>query len=301
VSGLLRRTLLGVLVATVTTHLVADDNCKLTPVASLPLQILEGEPVIPAAVEGKAIEMSIDTGGSFSTLSSQLVAALNLPTKPIRTVKITEFGGAQAGTYVVPHAFALDRLVSDKQEFVVANYSPISAGGTIGPDMLRAFDLDFDFGNAKFNLISQDHCTGRVTYWSDEAARIPITIDDWGHIRFTLMIDGKEFSALLDTGATSSTLNLESAQSQFGFQTNDPAIKPAGMINGTIPYYHYPFKNLTLGGLSVTNPRILLVSDKDSKIDDLPNVVLGMDVLSRLHLYVAYSEKAIYLTAASAK
>jgi predicted aspartyl protease len=280
--------------------IAGDDSCKLIPVATLPMQLMGGRPTVPASVEGKSIQMLVDTGGAFSELSFPLVLSLKLQAKFVESRKIYAFGGNQEGLYVVSHAFALGTLTSSKQEFVISSYSVRGIDGSLAPDILRAFDVDFDFGHGKFNLISQKHCEGRVAYWSDEAARIPISIDAQGHIRFTLMVDGKTFSAILDTGATKSTLSLEDAESAFGFVRDDPAIQPAGVVNGSVQAYRYPFKTLTLGGLSVNNPQILLISEKDSKMGSLPSFALGVDVLNQLHLYVAYGESAIYLTAAAA-
>jgi predicted aspartyl protease len=281
---------------------IADnDNCKLIPVASLPLQLIGGRPTVPASVEGKSIQMLVDTGGVVSELSFPLVLSLNLRPKFVESQKIYAFGGNWEGLYVESHAFVLGSLVSDKREFIIASHNVKGIDGSLAPDILRAFDVDFDFGHGKFNLVSQKHCEGRVTYWSDEAARMPFVIDAQGHIRFKLMVDGKEFAAILDTGSTKSTLSLEDAQSAFGFDRDDPAVQPAGAVNGMVPAYRYPFKTLTLGGLSVNNPQILLISEKDSKMGNLPSFALGMDVLNQLHLYIAYGEGSIYLTAASAR
>jgi len=277
-----------------------DDNCKLIPVASLPMQLIGGRPTVPASVEGKSIQMLVDTGGAFSELSLLLAASLNLQPKIVESRKIYSFGGNEEGLYVVSHAFVLGTLISSKQEFVISSQSVRGIEGSLAPDILRAFDIDFDFGKGRFNLISQKHCEGRVAYWSDEAARIPFFIDAQGHIRFQLMVDGKQFSAILDSGATRSTLSLEDAESVFGFSRDDPAIQSAGTVNGSVPAYRYPFKTLTVGGLSVNNPQILLISENDSKMGRLPSFSLGMDVLSKLHLYVAYGERTMYLTAAGA-
>ena len=38
-----------------------------------------------------------------------------------------------------------------------------------------------------------------------------------------------------------------------------------------------------------------LIRDTDA---DLPDVILGMNVLSKLHLYIAYKEAKLYITAA---
>jgi hypothetical protein len=55
----------------------------------------------------------------------------------------------------------------------------------------------------------------------------------------------------------------------------------------------------------VINPDIVLVSEEKAKIfaqpfSDLPKLVIGMATLRRLHLYIAYFERKLYVTQAGA-
>ena len=65
----------------------------------------------------------------------------------------------------------------------------------------------------------------------------------------------------------------------------------------------YPFKMLTLQGVTVNNPDIILVPDDKSKIMGgyrQPKLILSMGILRQLHLFIAYKEHNIYVTSASA-
>jgi hypothetical protein len=71
-----------------------------------------------------------------------------------------------------------------------------------------------------------------------------------------------------------------------------------------------------MGGMTIRNPRLRVVPDligtgtvdtlrADSRVrrrtdEFLPTVQLGMDVLSRLHLYIEIKEKKLHFTAANA-
>jgi hypothetical protein len=61
--------------------------------------------------------------------------------------------------------------------------------------------------------------------------------------------------------------------------------------------YNYPFQTLTFGGVTVNRPHIQIVSDPVWREDDL---LLGVGILSQLHLYIAYGEKKLYITPALA-
>jgi hypothetical protein len=82
--------------------------------------------------------------------------------------------------------------------------------------------------------------------------------------------------------------------------------------------YRYAFKTLTFEGVTVGNPNIEILpnvmnrnADQSHKMntniernsDDvaLPVVIVGMDVLAKLHLYFAFKERKLYITEAAAQ
>jgi hypothetical protein len=206
--------------------------------------------------------------------------------------------------------------------FVDPNDAPAerrSFDGVIGADMLTNVDADFDFGAKKLNLISQNHCDGKVVYWpAPTLAVIPFHFDKGGHIVFPLRLDDKRVNAMLDTGAYNTVLNLTVARRTFNVDTNAPDLKKVGELQGgfTADVYRKQFKAITLDGVTVVNPEIDLLPDMTSNparptlgpgslIRDteagLPDVILGMNVLSKLHVYIAYKEAKLYITAAGAQ
>ena len=67
-----------------------------------------------------------------------------------------------------------------------------------------------DFAAGKLNLMLGDHCEGKVVYWPAKAlATVPITINDYD-IRVPVTVDGHNLMAVIDTGASTSTVSRES-------------------------------------------------------------------------------------------
>jgi hypothetical protein len=77
--------------------------------------------------------------------------------------------------------------------------------------------------------------------------------------------------------------------------------------------FGYVFHTLSLGGITVSNPHVVIYPDLVGKNDHdnwtvtgsltvrnddgMQNeFIVGMDVLSHLHLYIAYGEKKLYIT-----
>jgi hypothetical protein len=132
-------------------------------------------------------------------------------------------------------------------------------------------------------------------------------------------IDGHELKATIDTGATLSIIRLDRAKYVFGLQPDSPDMTVVGHVGDDqkAPIFSYPFKTLTFGDITVTNPHIHIYTDIVNKNADhsastefrakmvsdditLPDVIIGMHVLRKLHLYMALREGKLYFTEASA-
>jgi predicted aspartyl protease len=281
---------------------LADDSCRLVRMAAFDMNIdSAGGVYVPITISGQSLNLLIDTGGIFTMLTDQSVQKLGLKRLNTFGSGETMFGGKKIEYYVETNDVNLGGLRADHMPMQVIpdGILPDEIGGTLAPNILRHYDVDFDFANAKVNLFAQDHCDGKVVYWTAApAAQIRIGIDRDGHIDVPVEVDGKQIKAAIDTGSSRSVLSLELAKQLFDIDANDPKLTPE---KGRPRVQHYPFATLTLQGITVRNPDIELISEADSHLsDEGPKLILGMGILRQMHLYIAYKEKKLYVTAASA-
>jgi hypothetical protein len=154
-------------------------------------------------------------------------------------------------------------------------------------------------------------------------------------IQIHVLLDGKDFTANIDTGLEQSTLNTDAAKAVFAVTAESPSSAPAGNLNAdgksrettrgseTVTVYglrifEHTFHTLSFGDITVTNPHFLvrpdLTGDNDpenkpvtgsrvSLLDDNvePDISIGMNVLKQLHLYFAFKEQKLYVTPAASK
>jgi predicted aspartyl protease len=279
------------------------DHCHLQLATQLDIQYDDANiPTVTATFAGKDKRLILDTGGVYSMLTEATVADLGL-TKNFNDKQIYMIDGKPLYVVAVGRDITIGRLNVPKFFFIVMPNDKLArdVAGSIAPDILHQFDVDLDFGGKKLNLFSQDHCPGKVVYWTDQGdSKLPFTVDEVNHIAVRATLDGHSVDVSVDTGSTVSIMTMTRAEKLFGIKKGDPLLKilPEQKING-MPAYTYPFKSLDLNGVAVQNPNILLYENQLGSIDT-DDVIMGMTVLRQLHLYIAYREKALYVTPANA-
>lgn len=172
--------------------------------------------------------------------------------------------------------------------------------GLLGGKFFKQYDADFDFGAGRLNIFL--HCAGQVVYWPAPAvAVVPFRLGSNNNIRFWVELDGKSVNAMLDTGASTTFLNPSRARRTFGVDVNAPGVEKIGDISGA-SMYRRRFKTLAFEGVTINDPLIVLTPDLTSDAatrDSPPDLILGMTTLSQMHVYIAYKERKLYITAAT--
>jgi len=270
-------------------------KCNLLQYASLDLTTEpNGRVTVPAQVNGRTVPFIVDTGGAFGGISSSLASAMGLPRRPWPFgTRIVFYGKVEEKHIVALDTFGLGRLVAKSVPMPVMPDIMLDGDtyGLLAGNVLHGYDVDIDFLHEKLNLFSPDHCPGRVVYWADAWAEVPMTLDDTWHIVIPVTLDGKRLKAIVDTGAADTVMTVEHEQELFGYDRS--AFKPVGGL------FQYPFATLKFEGVEVQHPDIRLIP-ASAVARGAPELLLGVNVLRQLHLYISYKEKMLYLTAADA-
>lgn len=296
-------------------------DCALREFASVDL-VPNGAaaPVVEAQVGGRTVHLLIDTGGVYSSINKDIADSLGLRA---HEAGMTEYGanGARIKSYAEVPDFKLGAIALDKYPMMLRPGSGVANGidGTLAPDFLSKFEVDLDFAAHKLNLFAVDHCPGKVVYWAKSYVEIPFKFDDVTHISVPVTLDGHQIAATIDTGSSATLLYDDAAKGLFDLSTSSAGMERIpNADSGDLVQYRYRFKVLSFEGVAVNNPLIHILpnaanrsfrQDFDSKMDadaiygvklDSPQMILGMNVLSKLHLFISYKEKKLYLTAADA-
>jgi predicted aspartyl protease len=299
------------------------EDCSLKQAVSLDMATnYPGRVVVNVSIAGKPHHFLVDTGGFLTSIFQDLASGLGLETHAVdQSVEIFDVRGGQMKRYTKIPDLMIGSMKGDDIPVIVIPRSPseqTDIDGILGPDIFSRFDLDFDFAGHKLNLILPDHCPGKAVYWSKNFADADFRISGL-HVVLNMMLDGHEVRAAVDTGSARTHLYDNVARNMFGLENMSPGMEPIpGIAPGSLEQFRYRFKSLSIGGLAINNPTIYILPNLaqqsfshnhlgKEELDpqyaprlDSPDVILGMDVISKLHLYIAYKEHKLYLTPADA-
>jgi predicted aspartyl protease len=280
--------------------------------------------VVPVTVDSSNRKFLLDTGGPITQLSRSTVRALDLPQRSTDQRLFDLTGNISDSKATVR------RLIvgSAERKNVILGVAPnpdlgisLPYDGLLATDLFVDADLDMDFGARRLTAFSTEHCDGRVVYWpADAVAIVPITVKQ-NLITFPVTVDGHVLTAVMDTGAQYSVMNMALAHRLFNLGPDSQDMRPLVESNGewTLTAYGHQFDDLAFEGVQVKNLRIYLMPDQMTSHDRLrhrelpdplgfnlhreadqavavPDLILGMDVLRHLHVYFATKERRLYIT-----
>jgi hypothetical protein len=302
---------------------MAQDCKPLDVQIAVDLRMERGVPTIPVMIGDASKKLVLNTGGAFSVLSQPAIKEMKLNTLQAR-VRLFDNAGQQSDRYVILPSLKIGSGHSESIKFMVRpapgpmNQNDADLAGALGPDILQNFDVDMDFGARKLQLISPDHCDGKVLYWTAPVvAIVPMRLTAEGKAVVFVNLDGKRLEAVLNTGQGPTVLNLDVAEDRFKVDVKAPDVKQVGQVgqNASAKIYRRQFQSLTFEGVTIENPEINMVPDQlktrmlnknrpqtgsltrgDEASSRLPDLILGMQTLRNLHVYIAYKEKKVYIT-----
>ena len=292
----------------------ADDTCMLGSGRRYGTFAMQsdgtGHFTIDPIIAGKQERMLVDTGGVYSSLLASTVKDLGLSTSESVHERVIDVNGHKSENITTVPTVLLGsarfrevRMVVDDDDDPLIVNSKMQ--GILAPDILSAMDVDLNFAAGWMSLFDGNHCENGVPYWSQTWADMPFSNDEAGHIVVTVNLDGKEIPAIIDTGSPTTVMSLPEAHSVFGLEPDSPGVKPRGTLHKSNDpdqkTYSFIFGSLKMGGMEIKNPEIVLLPDNMRRQDQkgLPDIIIGLRQLSKLHLYIAFKTHTLYFTEAS--
>jgi predicted aspartyl protease len=297
----------------------AEDCAPLKQINSVDIAGGPNRPLIQVGINDVPKLFLLDTGGDISQINGTVATELGLTLKEAG-IKMLDLYGNASNHYVTIEKFTIGHQAGNHIDMVVQPNPHFGEGtqyvGIFAPDLMGRYDVEFDFAAHKMNYFSKDHCAGHVIYWPHQALAVAPMTFRRRHIVLPVMLDGKELRAEIDTGSGNTNMSAASARRVFGIEADTPGNIPLN-TPGMAAAFGRVFGALDFEGVAVKNAHVVirpdLVGTKDRNngyktgshvemedtIDNAPDILIGMDILRRLHLYVAFNEERIYITEAT--
>jgi hypothetical protein len=298
------------------------DACRLEQAATIALKRPQPDALtMNVGIEGRDWIFSLNTGSVPSFIGQTAVTNLHHTDKSLGSVFLL---GREFTRGAILPKITLGGLAGDDQGFfIMPDYALAgSTDGQIGLDKLEGYDVELDIAHGKLNLFKKDHCKGQVIYWTNAAAVVPFELQATGQISVPMQLDGQPITVMFDTTIATSRMAVATAHRLFGIHRSDLQLNPQSSAGGEgYDVYRRAFRSLDAGGLAIANPEIDLVDygDAEAICDGKIHVPqhtrhypipyrcyggadlrLGLKQLGALRLFVAFSEKTLYITPAEA-
>lgn len=278
---------------------VGVERCALEPVGMLPVRSINNVPVTVVGINERPSALILDIGSDITLLSRVAARRLGVAFDDRRSIQVSGAGG-RASTSPAPLRSLQfgDAVVPNVQAVVGRGLRP-PFDGVLGLDVLAAFDLDLDARNGEVWLYRArpPACAGAPPPWIGPYARLDTEQGGSGYLFVPAVLNGQPLRALLDTGASNTTVGLLAAAAA-GITKADLLRGPASVTQSLdaagIVVRPRRFRELRVGGDVIADP-VLNVADLPPLAGDM---IIGGDYLAARRVWIAVASGTVFVTKA---
>ena len=214
-------------------------------------------------------------------------------------------------------AFTIGSATARNLQFIVSNDNGKAPpyDGLLTSDFFKQYGLEVNFAGHEINYLTPTKCTDpeQAVFWSHAVvASVPVTLLN-DKFRVSVNIDGHAINGTIDTTAEQTIMRRETAEQLFGLKPGSPEMPAQPGNAGSAEIFKHVFKQVAFGGVIVQNAAVLIPANsvpqngsRDTVLGSraqsadalIPELTIGMDVLSHLHLYVVPGQGKMFVTAA---
>jgi clan AA aspartic protease (TIGR02281 family) len=295
------------------------------PVANLPMQVVANHVTVGATVNGKPVRLIVDTGGAQTLLTPEAAFRLELVQEASPTRTLEGIGGNRTAIRYRADTLQLGLLRGSSWAFLVSDIGwqagSSTPDGILGTDFLWRYDLDLDVPHLRLLIYHPRHdCTAPTSYLTGRRFTVPLLEMPWARFaaahpdyaranpiarynfvntpRVNVVVNGLTLTAAIDSGAPTSVL-FRAAAHRVGISDAALASDLHGNAGGIGPAKvaasRHVLPRVNIGALTVHDMPVAVI---DQTMPDGTDMLLGLDLLSRVHVWVSYSSNSLIVEVA---
>jgi tetratricopeptide (TPR) repeat protein/predicted aspartyl protease len=285
-----------------TESLSAAQKCEIAKHADISVTMNGLRPIVPVQINGQDAHLLLDSGAFYSIMSPAVAAQFKLKTTNTPFgFKIIGLGGSSLTEQTMVKELKFANGTVPNVQFGIGG-GEVGADGTLGQNLLKAFDVEYDLGHGAVRLFRTEHCDDvRMSYWlpADQTpSTLPIRSVDEANPRTlgTAYINGQKIKVEFDTGANTSILTLDAA-AKLGVTPESPGVVEGGETRGVgrslVKSYIATFSTFSIGDHEeIKNARLRFARFDLNDVD----MLLGADFFISHRIFVATKERKMFLS-----
>jgi len=277
-------------------------KCQLGRVGELPLTMVGLRPMVSVKFNDQDAKLVLDSGAFFSMISAATAGEFKLRLSPAPYgLRVQGIGGYVETSLTKVKDFTVAGTTFHNVDFLVGG-SEVGGSGVLGQNFLAKLDVEYDFANGMARLFRADDCQNELlAYWvkpGQTFSKMEIEREGPGHFQTTgeAFVNGVKIRIKFDTGAWTSLLTTKAA-ARVGIKTDSPGVVDAGYARGVgramSKQYIAPVASFKIGDTEEIKNTRLRIADVELLDADM---LLGADFFVSHRVYVANSERRLYLT-----
>jgi predicted aspartyl protease len=279
-------------------------RCTMVEVGDMPLKYVgQGlAPAVDGVIDGAPAVLLVDTGAFDTSLTMNAVVKRDLSMH--MTGRYVEGISGSSRLYAARvKEFAIGPVKSERKRielYVIGETAFTPAfDALVGAPFLLQADMEFDLRAKRMKFFRSQNCKrdSDLNYWKEDAVAVPFeyTRSTSPNPHFTVVVNGKEMDALIDTGAHRSFLTLDAAK-RLGIDVKGADVTRLGFSGGIgsdrAARWTVPVKTVQIGGETIKDAELGII-DTQGQIQG--EMYLGQDFLRAHRVLFAMSQRKVYI------
>lgn len=270
-------------------------SCDLQRVAELPVEVVSTVPLVTAQINGRPARLVVDTGADTTALSRTAAHRLGVGWDERAPVGLGGAGGRGQAFATTLAGVELGGSTTPNVRALITNTLPPPIDGVLGINVLVGYELDLDVPHRRLVLYRARPCPAALPPWTAPYTRLPVQQQPGGRLYVSAELDTQPVFALLDTGASNTTVAPGPARDAgvtAAALRAAPAFRAQAFNEGGLVGREQRFRSLRVGNDVLDRP-LLHIADLPAYAGEM---IVGGDYLTTRRLWLSFIPGRAFVT-----